>query len=89
MIELLDRKSKVAEEDVKTLVALKSGETTAGRPQIRTLDETGDTIIHTHNGEAITAKTPDSEESLVLRQSMILCSPLVRPEPGKLTPRLP
>ncbi|WP_421773986.1 PhoH family protein [Gracilimonas sp.] len=58
MIELLDRKSKVAEDDVKTLVALKSGETTAGRPQIRTLDETGDTIIHTHNGEAITAKTP-------------------------------
>lgn len=58
MIELLDRKSKVAEDDVKTLVALKSGESTANRPQIRTLDETGDTIIHTHNGEAVTAKTP-------------------------------
>ncbi|MFD2531999.1 PhoH family protein [Gracilimonas halophila] len=58
MLELLDRKSKVAEGDVKTLVNLKSGESTASKPQIRTLDETGDTIIHTHNGETITAKTP-------------------------------
>lgn len=58
MIELLDRKNKVAEEDIKTLVSLKTGESTASRPQIRSLDETGDTIIHTHNGEAISAKTP-------------------------------
>lgn len=58
MIELLERKSKVADDDVKTLVALKSGESTAKRPQFRNLDSTGDTIIHTHNGEAITAKTP-------------------------------
>jgi phosphate starvation-inducible PhoH-like protein len=59
MIELLDRKSKVAEDDVNTLVNLKSGESTARRPQFRSLDDTtGDTIIHTHNGEAITAKTP-------------------------------
>lgn len=59
MIELLNRKSKVAEDDVNTLVNLKSGESTANRPQIHTLDgASGDTIIHTHNGEAITAKTP-------------------------------
>lgn len=58
MLELLDRKSKVAEGDINTLVNLTSGESTAAKPQIRTLDETGDTIIHTHNGEAITAKKP-------------------------------
>ncbi|HBX66211.1 MAG: phosphate starvation-inducible protein PhoH [Balneola sp.] len=58
MIELLDRKDKVGEDDVKTLITLKSGESTATRPRIRSLGESGDTIIHTHNGEAITAKTP-------------------------------
>lgn len=59
MLELLNRKSKVAEEDVRTLVTLKSGESTASRPQIRDLDDnSGDVIIHTHNGEAITAKKP-------------------------------
>ncbi|MBD3617632.1 MAG: PhoH family protein [Gracilimonas sp.] len=58
MLELLDRKSKVAEGDINTLVNLTSGESTAAKPQIRTLEETGDTIIHTHNGEAITAKKP-------------------------------
>lgn len=62
MIELLDRKSKVAEGDVNTLVNLKSGESTASRPQFRDLDETGDTIIHTHNGEAISAKTPGQRQ---------------------------
>lgn len=58
MLELLDRKSKVAESDVKTLITLKSGESNAKKPQIQTLEETGDVIIHTHNGEAITAKKP-------------------------------
>lgn len=65
MIELLDRKSKVSEDDVKTLVTLKSGETEALKPQIRTLDETGDVIIHTHNGEAITAKKPGQKRIVV------------------------
>ncbi|WP_142456206.1 PhoH family protein [Gracilimonas mengyeensis] len=59
MIELLDRKSKVSEGDVKTLITLKSGESYANEPKIRSLDETeGDVIIHTHTGEAITAKKP-------------------------------
>ncbi|MEX0844156.1 MAG: PhoH family protein [Balneolaceae bacterium] len=58
MLELLDRKKKVDEDDVKTLIVLKSGESSAQKPQIRTLEDTGDTIIHTYNGEAITAKKP-------------------------------
>jgi len=58
MLDILDRKDAVEENDLKTLIALKSGESTARRPQIRDLGEPGDTIIHTHNGEAISAKTP-------------------------------
>lgn len=59
MLELLDRKAKVAEGDVKTLITLKSGETLAQQPRMRTLDDKeGDVIIHTHNGEAIQAKKP-------------------------------
>lgn len=62
MLELLDRKSKVAVGDVNTLVNLKSGENTANRPEYIDLDDTGDTIIHTHNGEAISAKTPGQRQ---------------------------
>lgn len=58
MLELLNRKKQVDEEDVKTLIVLKSGESSANKPQIREHEETGDTIIHTHNGEAISAKKP-------------------------------
>lgn len=58
MLDILDRKDAVEENDLKTLIALKSGESTARKPQIRDLNEPGDTIIHTHNGEAISAKTP-------------------------------
>lgn len=58
MLDILDRKDAVEESDIKTLIALKSGESTARKPQIRSLEESGDTIIHTHNGEAISAKTP-------------------------------
>ncbi len=64
MIELLDRKDEVSEKDVKTLVALKTGERSATAPELRILGETGDTIIHTHNGEAITAKT-DGQRRIV------------------------
>lgn len=58
MLELLDRKKQVDQDDVKTLIVLKSGENTASKPQIRELDDTGEIIIHTHNGEAISAKKP-------------------------------
>ncbi len=61
MLELLERKKKIVEGDVKTLVTLKSGESNASHPQIRTLEGSGDTIIHTYHGEAITAKTPGQQ----------------------------
>lgn len=58
MLEVAGRKSKVSEDDVRTLIALKTGETQASRPTEFKSESGKDVIIHTHNGEAVLAKTP-------------------------------
>lgn len=58
MLEVAERKSSVSEDDVETLVTVKSGVHNAGRPNPIKLDHEGNVIIHTHRGEAIQAKTP-------------------------------
>lgn len=59
MIDVAKRKNKVDDQDVKTLIALKTGEANAVRKQPIDLDSRdGDLIIHTHSGEPILAKTP-------------------------------
>lgn len=58
MLEVADRKDSVSEDDVNTLIALKGGESRATGPNPISLDSDGDVIIHTHRGEAVSAKTP-------------------------------
>ncbi len=59
MIEVAQRKAKVTEDDVNTLIALKSGELQAKeRKQHPAYTGDGELILYTHKGEAILAKTP-------------------------------
>ncbi|MEX0719439.1 MAG: PhoH family protein [Balneolaceae bacterium] len=58
MIEVAERKNSVSEVDVKTLIALKSGEQKAIPNKPVTLSDGKDVIIHTHTGDAVVAKTP-------------------------------
>ncbi|MEX0608520.1 MAG: PhoH family protein [Balneolaceae bacterium] len=58
MLEVAERKKSVSESDVKTLITLKSGVQKAAPRQPITLANSSDVITHTHNGEAVVAKTP-------------------------------
>ncbi len=58
MIEVIRRKNKVTEDDIKTLIALKSGEFRAKERKHPAYTGDGDLILYTHKGEAILAKTP-------------------------------
>lgn len=58
MIEVVQRKNKVTEDDIKTLIALKSGEFKARERKHPAYTGNGDLILYTHKGEAILAKTP-------------------------------
>tara|TARA_R110000868_G_scaffold383578_13_gene650811 strand:+ start:31560 stop:32390 length:831 start_codon:yes stop_codon:yes gene_type:complete len=59
MIEVVERKNKISEDDVKTLIALKSGEyQSRQRKQHPAHTGNGDLILYTHKGEAVLAKTP-------------------------------
>ncbi|RNC79557.1 MAG: PhoH family protein [Balneola sp.] len=58
MIEVAQRKSKVTEDDVNTLIALKSGELQAKERKHPAYTGDGELILYTHKGEAILAKTP-------------------------------
>ncbi|MBO6523580.1 MAG: PhoH family protein [Balneolaceae bacterium] len=58
MIEVVKRKNKVSEDDIKTLIALKSGEFRAKERNHPAYTGDGDLILYTHKGEAILAKTP-------------------------------
>jgi phosphate starvation-inducible PhoH-like protein len=59
MIEVAQRKNKVTEDDVKTLITLKTGEGVAKARHQHPADiSEGDLILYTHRGEAIQAKTP-------------------------------
>lgn len=59
MIEVVERRNKVSEDDIKTLIALKSGEYQARvRKQHPAKKGDGDLILYTHKGEQILAKTP-------------------------------
>lgn len=58
MIEVVQRKNKVTEDDIKTLIALKSGEFKAKERKHPAYTGNGDLILYTHKGEAILAKTP-------------------------------
>lgn len=57
MIEVAGRKKTVAENDIKTLITLKSGELKAKQPRPSSIND-GDVILYTYDGEAIVAKTP-------------------------------
>lgn len=57
MLQVLDRKDFVTENDVKTIVNLHTGEKIA-RTAKPTLVGESKVILHTHNGEAVLAKTP-------------------------------
>ncbi len=57
MIEVAERKGSVSENEVKTLIALKSGEQKARKPHTPA-SGSGDAILYTHDGEPIIAKTP-------------------------------
>ena len=56
MIDVAVRKKKVEEDDVKTLITLKSGELSAAKPL--TSIGNNELILYTHRGEAVLAKTP-------------------------------
>lgn len=59
MIEVVERRNKVTEDDIKTLITLKSGEYKARqRKQHPAFKGDGDLILYTHKGEQILAKTP-------------------------------
>lgn len=57
MIEVAVRKGSISENEVKTLITLKSGEQRAREPRPMNVGD-GEIIIYTHDGEAIYAKTP-------------------------------
>ena len=58
MLDLAKRKNQVSEDDVNTLIVLKSGEQKAGQQRTAVMKNDNDVIIHTHTGEAVLAKTP-------------------------------
>lgn len=59
MIEVVERKKKVSEDDVKTLISLKSGEFKARERKLSPIKEgDGDLILYTHKGQPVLAKTP-------------------------------
>ncbi len=58
MIEVAQRKAKVTEDDVNTLIALRSGELQAKERKHPAYTGDGELILYTHKGEAILAKTP-------------------------------
>ena len=57
MIEVAERKGSVSENDVKTLIALKTGEQKASMPYTA-LPGSGNVILHTFDGVPIGPKTP-------------------------------
>lgn len=57
MLQVLDRKDFVTENDVKTIVNLHTGEKIARTAKPTQVGESK-VILHTHNGEAVYAKTP-------------------------------
>lgn len=53
----------LTKQDVNTVLALKqSGETSKGPNPLRDTNKDGDFILNTHNGDAITAKTPGQKQ---------------------------
>ncbi|HAW78980.1 MAG: phosphate starvation-inducible protein PhoH [Bacteroidetes bacterium] len=57
MIGVADRKGSVSENEVKTLITLKSGERKARNPLPKNIKE-GDLILYTYDGIPVHAKTP-------------------------------
>lgn len=57
MIGVADRKGSVSENEVKTLITLKSGERKARTPLPKNIKE-GDLILYTYDGIPVHAKTP-------------------------------
>ncbi len=57
MMEVAERKGSVSENEMKTLIALKSGERRAKQPRREPAGD-GQIIIYTHDGEPILARTP-------------------------------
>jgi len=63
MIEVADRKNKVSDDDVKTLITLKTGEQTARQRQEHpAYTGDGELILYTHKGEMVLAKTPGQKK---------------------------
>lgn len=60
MIEVAGRKKTVAEDDVNTLIALKTGELKYKKSPIDIGN--GELILYTHKGQAVLAKTPGQKE---------------------------
>lgn len=60
MISIARRRGEVSAADVTTLLALNERVENSDKPEIKEHfdPDTGDVILHTHTGEAITAKTP-------------------------------
>lgn len=58
MLSMAKRKNKISEEDVYTIINLKTGEQHAEDKMKEMLEHEGDVILHTHRGEAVLAKTP-------------------------------
>lgn len=59
LIEVASRKNRVTEDDVKTLIALKSGEFKAKELKLKPFNAgDGDLILYTHKGQPVLAKTP-------------------------------
>jgi len=57
------RNGDLTEEDLDTVLALKHSEREPKKPNpLRDAHESGDFILNTHNGEAVTAKTPGQKE---------------------------
>lgn len=85
MIEVAQRKAKVTEDDVNTLIALRSGELQAKERKLHPAHTgDGELILYTHKGEAILAKTPAKNELLNHLLPTTLFLPLDQPVPEKL-----
>lgn len=74
MIGVADRKGSVSENEVKTLITLKSGERKARTPLPKNIKE-GDLILYTYDGVPVHAKTPGQKRIVTTsNQSDILFS---------------
>jgi len=63
MIEMAGRRKVIKENDIETLINMASGTKSIAEAQDSVLSEhDGDTILHTHNGELISAKTPGQKQ---------------------------